>query len=150
MEELSPDFKEFLELLEKHKVQYLVVGGFALAWHGHPRYTGDIDIWIRVDEQNAHAMELVLLDFGFKSLQLTKGDFLAMGNIIQLGHPPIRIDILTVADGVDFDDCYKRRLVKTIGALHLPFISREDFIRNKRASGRSQDLTDLKKLEGEV
>lgn len=148
MEELSPDFKEFLELLEKHKVQYLVVGGFALAWLGHPRYTGDLDIWIRVDERNAAAMELVLLDFGFKSLQLTKGDFLLMGNIIQLGHPPVRIDIITLADGIDFDDCYQRLQRKTIGALTLPFISKEDFIRNKKASGRSQDMTDVEKLEG--
>ena len=103
---LNNDFKEFIQLLNVHSVRYLVVGGYAVAFHGHPRYTKDIDIWILLDKTNAKKMLDVLNVFGFSSLGLTEDDFLKKDNIIQLGNPPNRIDILTDLSGVIFDECY--------------------------------------------
>lgn len=143
---LEKDFREFLELLEKNNVKYLVVGAFSMGYHGRPRYTGDMDIWIRVDEENAQAVETVLIEFGFQSQDIQKSDLLVERNVIQLGYPPIRIDILTGLTGVDFDECYARRIMKSEGPLLLPIISLEDLRTNKRALGRNKDLDDLESL----
>ncbi|KWT79576.1 hypothetical protein [Candidatus Magnetominusculus xianensis] len=142
------DFREFVELLIDKKVEYLIVGGYAVAFHGHPRYTGDLDIWIRISEENAAKILHVLDDFGFSSLGLRPEDFLTPGNIIQLGYPPVRIDILTTVDGVEFTDCYSRRLTVTHSGLELTVIGLECLKTNKRAAGRPGDLADLAKLDG--
>ncbi|MFO1423793.1 MAG: hypothetical protein U1F70_09105 [Candidatus Competibacteraceae bacterium] len=99
---MSQDFKEFVELLNKHNVEYLIVGGYAVGIHGYPRYTGDLDVWINATVENARKMVRVLDDFGFSSFGLTEGDFTKPGNVIQMGCPPFRIDVLTTIDGVDF------------------------------------------------
>ena len=107
---LNQDFKEFLELLNKHKVKYLVVGGYSVAIHGHPRYTKDIDIWILTSEENAESLLQALAEFGFGSLDLTVDDFNSPWHVIQLGNAPARIDILTSLTGVNFDECWENRI----------------------------------------
>ena len=144
---LSPDFKEFIELLNKHNVLYIVIGGYALALHGHPRYTKDIDIWIDVDAENAQKMITVIQEFGFSSVGLKESDFLESGNVIQLGLPPNRIDILTSADGVDFTECFANILNIEIDNIYINFIDINNLIKNKKNTGRLQDLADVEKLE---
>lgn len=144
--ELNPDFKEFLQSLNKNDVRYLVVGGYAVAFHGHPRYTKDIDIWIDLDEQNAQKVVKALVDFGFSSLNLTPADFLEPDNVIQLGYPPRRIDLLIGLEGAAFDECYSARLEEEMEGIRVCFIDRENLARLKRAAGRPQDLADLDNL----
>ena len=143
---LNRDFKEFAELLNAHGVEYLVVGGYALAAHGHPRYTGDIDFWVRPATDNLDRLLAALHAFGFGSLGLKLGDF-RPGTVVQLGQPPRRIDLLTAIDGVDFDDCFLRREQVDLAGVRLYIIGLEDFKANKRASGRLKDLADLEQLE---
>ena len=143
---LNRDFKEFAELLNAHRVEYLVVGGYALAAHGHPRYTGDIDFWISPAPGNVQAVLLALRDFGFGSLGLTAADFQA-DTVVQLGQPPRRIDLLTHIDGVQFDACWPRRESVAVDGVVLPFIGLDDFKANKLASGRLKDLADLEALQ---
>jgi len=123
-----------------------VVGGYAVAFYGHPRYTKDLDVWIWLEKENAQKIIDVLQDFGFASLQFSKEDFLNPDNIIQLGQPPNRIDILTGLSGVNFEDCYKMKNVITITDLEVNFIDLENLKKNKKASGRFQDLADLENL----
>jgi hypothetical protein len=143
---LNQDFKEFLELLNKHKVKYLVVGGYSVAIHGHPRYTKDIDIWILTSEENAESLLQALAEFGFGSLDLTVDDFNSPGHVIQLGNAPARIDILTSLTGVNFDECWENRISVEVEDLFYPVISLSDLKLNKRALGRYQDLADLEAL----
>jgi len=142
---LNPDFKEFAELLNAHRVDYLVVGGYALAAHGHPRYTGDIDFWLDRSAVNIERLQVALREFGFGSLDLKPEDF-QPDTVIQLGQPPRRIDLLMGIDGVAFENCFKRREVIDIQGLPLNFIGLDDFKANKRASGRNKDLADLEAL----
>src|SRR5476651_466363 len=107
---LEKDFQEFIELLNKHEVAYMVVGAHALAFHGRPRHTGDLDIWINPSEQNAIKLVDVLNEFGFGSLGLTKSDFLKENYVTQLGYPPLRIDILNTISGVEFDEAYANKV----------------------------------------
>ena len=144
---LTADFKEFAALLNSNGVKYLVVGGYALAAYGHPRYTGDLDFWIGTAADNADKVLLALDQFGFKSLGIRKQDLTEPNQVIQLGFPPVRIDLLTSIDGVDFDDCYARRLVLDMDGLALGFIALDDFKTNKKAVGRHKDLADLETLE---
>ena len=144
---LDPDFREFIQLLNAHSVRYLIVGGYAVAAHGHPRYTKDLDIWIWLDQDNASLLIHALGDFGFDALGLTPEDFLQPDQIIQLGYPPNRIDLLTTAPGVTFEDCYPVRQVIDIEGIAVDFIDLENLKKNKRASGRAQDLADLENLE---
>lgn len=144
---LNNDFKEFIQLLNVHSVRYLVVGGYAVAFHGHPRYTKDIDIWILLDKTNAKKMLDVLNVFGFSSLGLTEDDFLKKDNIIQLGNPPNRINILTDLSGVIFDECYPQKKNINIDGVAINFIDVESLIQNKKASGRHQDLADIENLK---
>lgn len=144
---LDPNFREFLELLNKNDVRYLVVGGYAVAFHGNPRYTKDIDIWIWIDSSNVEHLIQVLDDFGMRSLGLRKEDFMDEGQIIQLGYPPARIDLLTSIDGVAFEQCYPERIDAEIEGLKVSFIDLENLRKNKKASGRHQDLADLEHLE---
>lgn len=105
----SQDFKEFIELLAKNKVEYLIVGGYAVGIHGYPRYTGDLDVWVNPTEQNSALVLKAVDEFGFSSFKLTQNDFSKPGNVIQLGYPPLRIDLITEVDGVIFDECYPNR-----------------------------------------
>jgi predicted nucleotidyltransferase len=143
---LNRDFKEFAESLHARGVEYLIVGGYALAAHGHPRYTGDIDFWILRTPENLERLLMALKDFGFGSLGLTTHDF-TPDSVIQLGQPPRRIDLMTTIDGVDFDRCYARRETVELAGLQLNIIGLEDFKTNKRATGRLKDLADLEDLE---
>jgi hypothetical protein len=144
---LSKDFKEFLELLNENKVKYLVVGGYAVAFHGHPRYTKDIDVWIELSPDNANNILNALKEFGFGSLGIKSDDFLESDQIIQLGYPPNRIDILTSLTDLKFEDCYKTKVEVEIQGLHIDFIDIENLKKNKRATGRPQDLADAENLE---
>jgi hypothetical protein len=146
---LNKDFKEFAELLNSTGVEYLVVGGYALAAHGHPRYTGDLDIWIRQAPGNIARLLNALAAFGFGSLGLKEEDFLVPEAVIQLGYPPARIDLLTAIDGVTFEACFPRRVPMQVGGVVLPIIDLADFRSNKRASGRAKDLADLESLGDE-
>jgi len=141
---LNQDFKEFIELLNAAEVRYLVVGGYAVALHGYPRYTKDIDIWIERSAQNAERLLSALEQFGF--LGLTVADFLEPDQVIQLGYPPRRIALLTSLSGVSFEPCYAARVEVALDGVTVPFISLEHLKMNKRASGRYQDLADLESL----
>ncbi len=145
---LDPDFSEFIASSHAREVRFLIVGGYAVGMHGHPRYTADLGVWIAADEVNAHALLRALEDFGFADLDLAIGDFLAPERVVQLGYPPLRIDLLTSIDGVEFEEAYERRLEVRLGELVVPVISLDDLRRNKHASGRAQDLADLEALDG--
>ncbi|MFH2064217.1 MAG: DUF6036 family nucleotidyltransferase [Pseudomonadota bacterium] len=144
---LSKDFKEFIELLNEHKVRYLVVGGYAVAFHGHPRYTKDLDVWIDLSPENADNIIKALEKFGFGSLGLKPEDFLESDQIVQLGYPPNRIDILTTLTKIKFEDCYRARVEVEIQGVKINFIDLENLKQNKRATGRPQDLADAESLE---
>lgn len=144
---LNRDFKEFIQLLKNNGVRNLVVGGYALAVHGHPRYTKDIDIWIALSPENAASIIKALDHFGFGSLGLTENDFLVEGHTIQLGNPPNIIDILCSVSGIEFNDCYDKRNETEIDGVTVNFIDIESLKINKRASGRLQDLADIEALE---
>jgi hypothetical protein len=142
----NKDFREFIELLNSNGVRFLIVGGHAVALHGYPRFTGDLDVWIATDSENAARVAKVLADFGFGSLKFDAEDFVRPGYAIQLGRPPYRIDILTSIDAVAFARAYGRRRTVRAGALAVPFIALEDLLKNKRATGRPQDLADVERL----
>lgn len=143
---LEPDFRDFVELLNKHEVEYMVVGGYALAFHGEPRFTGDLDIWIDCSEGNARKMVNVMRDFGAASLGFTKEDFMDEGIIKQIGQPPLRIDILGAIDGVKYCDAEKDKQQFTSQNLSIPYIGVKDFIKNKEAVGRKKDREDSKRI----
>lgn len=145
---LERDFEDFVKLLNKHAVEYMVVGGYALAFHGKPRSTGDLDIWINISEQNAQKMLTVVKGFGLSSMGFKKQDFLKPGYITQIGYPPLRIDILNSIDGVDFDKAVENmQIIELDNSLQVKFIGVGDFVKNKQASGRKQDLTDIKEIK---
>ena len=143
---LSKDFKEFIESLNEIGVNYLVVGGYAVAFHGHPRYTKDLDVWIELSPDNAGRILKALGKFGFGSLDLKPDDFLEKDRIIQLGFPPNRIDILTTLIDLEFEECYKSRVQVEIKGLPINFIDIENLKKNKLATGRTQDLADVENL----
>lgn len=144
---LETDFLDFVKLCKKHDVKYLVVGGFAVSIHGYPRYTKDLDICIELSEENAERMVKVIRDFGFASLKLEKKDFLKRDFITQLGHEPIRIDILNDLDGVDFDKAWKNRKIITYEAVEIAFIGYNELLKVKEKAGRPQDLADIDTLK---
>ena len=144
--ELHPDFKDFLILLNSHGVEYLIVGGYAVGYHGYPRATGDMDIWIGLSESNAQKTAMALRAFGMPEEHVSKEMFLEKDKIIRMGVPPVRIEVITGASGVDFSDCYSRRKVIEIEGVPMNFISLEDLKANKRACGRHKDLDDLEHL----
>jgi hypothetical protein len=144
---LNQDFSEFVESLNANGVRYLVVGGYAVAVHGHPRYTKDLDIWIEPEAANTERMIKALDAFGFASLGITAADFLVPDQIVQLGYPPARIDLLTSVPGVDFATCYLRRIQVTLGSVVADVIDLDGLRQAKAASGRPQDLADLDALD---
>ena len=143
---LAKDFEDFIKLLNKHQVEYMIVGGYALAFHGKPRYTGDIDIWIGISNTNATKLLRVISDFGLASLGLEKEDFLKEGYITQIGRPPLRIDIMNSIDGVTFNEAFVRKEVVEIDGIKMLYIGLSDFIKNKQASGRKKDLSDISEI----
>ncbi|MFM8390110.1 MAG: DUF6036 family nucleotidyltransferase [Actinomycetota bacterium] len=144
--DLEEDFREFLELLTVNNVRFLIVGGFALAAHGLPRATDDIDIWVWMEDDNARALKRALDDFGFSSLEIDQADFLRPDLTIQLGYSPDRIDLMTSISGVDFEEAWERRIIATLDGVNFPVIGKADLVANKWALGRPQDLVDLMKL----
>lgn len=144
---LNPDFKEFIQSLNDNQVGYLVVGGYAVALHGYPRYTKDIDIWIEMSPSNAARIVQAIEQFGFRSLGLKESDFLDTDTIIQLGYPPRRIDLLTTLPGIDFESCFAAKVVVEIDGVAVNFIDLENLKKNKRATGRFQDMADIENLE---
>jgi hypothetical protein len=137
---------EFVALLNSWKVEYLVVGGYAVAFHGHPRFTGDIDFLVHATPQNAKRLLDVLSDFGFGSLDLSLEDLTTEGRVVQLGRPPNRIDLLTRISGVTFDQAWAGRVGGSLGAHRVDFIGWDALIQNKTVSGRDKDRADVTKL----
>jgi hypothetical protein len=144
--ELNPDFQEFLRSFVDHDVRFLIVDGYALAAHGHPRYTKDLDVWVWTDPSNAERVVAALEEFGFGGLGLASADFEEPGVVVQLGREPQRIDILTIATGLEFDDAYEHRVLVDVGGLPVPFISVDDLRTNKLATGRLRDQADAADL----
>lgn len=144
---LNRNFKEFLQSLNDSGVRYLVIDGYAVAFHGHPRYTKDQDVWIDTDEENGTRMVDALERFGFGSLGLSPEDFLVPDQIIQLGYPPSRIDLLSSPAEVEFASSYANRVEVDIDGVVASFIDLENLKKNKKATGRLQDLADLENLE---
>ena len=144
--EVQPDFKDLLRLFNVHKVEYMIVGGYALAYHGAPRYTGDIDIYVKPDSQNAEQIMKALADFGFGSVGLTVEDFENPDNVIQLGVPPVRVDIITSISGILWKDASLGCIDGKYGDVPVKYIGLNEFIINKRTTGRKKDLSDLEAL----
>jgi hypothetical protein len=144
--EFPRDFKEFLRLLHDHDVDYLLVGGFAVALHGYARTTADIDVWVSRERENAERIVACLKEFGFDLPELTPDVFLEPDRVIRMGNAPLRIEILTDIDGVAFDECRRRAIVHDLEGGDVRVISLEDLKRNKRACGRLKDLDDLSHL----
>ncbi len=143
----NQDFKEFIESLNVNQVRYLVIGGYAVALHGHPRYTKDLDVWVERNRENAQALIRALAQFGMGSLGLTVEDFLVPDQVVQLGYPPNRIDILVTVSGIEFGDCFEQRVKVEIEGVEVNFIDLDNLRKNKKASGRLQDLADLDNLK---
>lgn len=143
---LPQDFRNFLKLLNYHKVEYLLIGGFAVGYHGYPRATGDMDIWISTSFENAEKMVKVLKEFGFNVPGLNTDMFVKKRQVIRMGMPPIRVEVLTDISGVNFDECYAKKITDVIDDINVNIISLEHLKKNKKASGRIKDLHDLEYL----
>jgi hypothetical protein len=143
---LPPDFKEFLKLLTAHQAEYLLIGGYAVGYYGYPRATADIDIWIAMNPSNAERVVTVLKEFGFDLPELSPELFLKEWQVLRMGVPPVRIEIATTISGVNFSECYARRVVDVLDGVEVNLISLNHLKLNKKASGRHQDLADLEKL----
>lgn len=143
---LPADFKDFLSLLNSAKVEYLLVGGYAVGHYGYPRTTGDMDIWVAATPENAEKLVNVLCQFGFSPTSLRAEMFSTPGQIIRMGVPPLCIDIITAASGVDFNECFPRRSMQSLDGVVTNIIHLEDLKQNKKASGRPKDLNDLENL----
>ncbi len=143
---LPNDFKEFLKLLNAHKVEYLLIGGYAVGYYGYPRATADMDIWVAMNPVNAEKTAAVLKEFGFDLPELSPELFLKEWQIVRMGVPPVRIELATTISGVDFDECYAEREVAELDGVAVNLISLERLKANKKASGRHSDIADLENL----
>jgi len=143
---LPSDFKEFLQLLNSHRVEYLLIGGYAVGYHGYPRATADMDIWIAIRPKNAKKVVAALKEFGFDVPELSVGLFLKENQIIRMGVPPVKIDIATTISGVTFAECYAERVIDILDGVKVNIISLKHLKANKKASGRHKDLNDLENL----
>lgn len=143
---LPQDFKEFLKLLNAKGVEYLLIGGYAVGYHGYPRATADMDIWVAVKSETAEKLMAVLRDFGFDMPELTPELFLKEKKIVRMGIPPMRIEITTGISGVEFDTCYAQKVVDVLDGVQVNIINLQDLKVNKKASGRFKDLNDLENL----
>jgi hypothetical protein len=144
--EVQQDFRDLLVLFNAHGVDYVIVGAYALAYHGAPRYTGDMDIFVRPDLENAQRILSALVEFGFGSLGLTVEDFTAPDKVIQIGVIPVRVDIVTSLTGVSWEEAHAGRVAGPYGDLEVYYLGKEQFILNKRAIGRKKDLADLEAI----
>ncbi len=144
--DLAPDFSEFFELLTAQHVEFVVVGAYALALHGAPRYTGDMDILVHPTPDNAGRLLTAIRDFGFPTDTLTPEAVLASSCLIQMGTPPVQLHVMSAIDGVTWEHVWAGHEVAMLGGLAIPFIGRQAFIENKRAAGRAKDLADLEAL----
>jgi hypothetical protein len=145
-QELAQDFKEFLNLLRANQVEYLLIGAYAVGYHGYPRATQDLDVWIASTPQNASRLVAVLHEFGFGMAEVTPEFVLRPNSIIRMGEEPVRIEILNWASGVDFDECYRERVVDDVDGVEVSLIGLQQLKKNKKASGRLKDLADLEEL----
>jgi hypothetical protein len=143
---LPPDFKDFLRLLNANNVEYLLVGGYAVALHGYVRYTQDIDIWVYISLENAFKVVQTLKDFGFPHADELLEILQKEKRVVGMGIPPMKIEVVTTIDGVSFDECFKNRLVVEVDGIPINYLSLEDLRENKKASGRFKDLNDLEHL----
>lgn len=144
--QLPQDFKEFLQLLNANKVEYLLIGGYAVGYHGYPRATVDMDIWIAIEAKNAEKIVLVLKKFGFDVPELSAELFLKKDQVIRMGVPPLKLEILTTISGVRFEECYAERITDQIDDVAVNIISLRHLKINKKNSGRHKDLNDLENL----
>jgi hypothetical protein len=144
--EVHSDFRDLLELLNEHEVEYLVVGAYALGFHGAPRYTRDLDVLVKPGGENARRVLEAVADFGFTSHGLTEADFDRPDRVIQFGFPPVRIDLVTSISGVSWDEAWDSREQGQMADVPVSFLGRDAFITNKRASGRLKDLADVEAL----
>ena len=144
--ELPLDFKEFLKLLKDKEVKYLLIGGYAVGYHGYPRATGDLGVWVAIQPDNAARLVAVLREFGFDYPELSVELFLQEKSIVQMGVAPISIEVLTSISGVNFDECYAARVIDEVAGVEVSIISLQDLRANKKASGRHKDLNDLEHL----
>lgn len=144
---LPREFREFLSLLNRHRVRYLVEGGYSVAYHGYPRYTGDLDIFVAISARNAAALTKVFRDFGFGDGAPPSAAFQERGQVIRIGREPMRLEILNEIDGVTFDACHARRTRVRLAGVTVNFIGFDDLLENKRRSGRPKDLADIDVLE---
>lgn len=146
MDRLTKDSKEFVELLSSNGVDFLIVGGHAVGFHGYPRFTGDLDIWVRTSPENATRLARVFAAFGFSEEEALIGLFSEPGNMLQLGLPPNRIDVLSQISGIDFSEAWPNRIHGNLNGIAVGIIGVEDLLRNKRASGRPKDLADVDEI----
>jgi hypothetical protein len=144
--DVQPDFKDLLELFNSHAVNYVIAGGYALAFHGAPRTTGDIDLFVETTAENAQRILTALHDFGFESAGLKTSDFETPGQVVQLGVPPVRVDLITSLTGVSWNEACDGRVEGVYGDVPVFYLGREQFLSNKRALGRRKDLADLEAL----
>lgn len=145
--EIYPDFRDLLALFNAHRVEYVIVGGYAVGHHGAPRYTGDIDLFVRPSATNAARVLAALAEFGFASLGLQAADFDRPGRVVQLGFPPCRVDIVTSIEAVDFDAATADVSNGSYGEVPVPYLGLASLLRNKRATGRAKDAADAEALE---
>ena len=145
---MNPDFLEILSAFSEERVEFLVVGAYALAVHGLPRATGDIDLWVRPTRENARRVRAALVRFGAPLGNLSEQDLVTLGTVFQIGVAPRRIDVLTLIDGVEFDEAWAAQTMTRVGGIDIPVIGRAELIRNKKATGRAKDLADAAWLEG--
>jgi hypothetical protein len=143
---MNPDFLDLLRAFAGRNVRFLVVGAYALAVHGRPRATGDLDVWVDATRDNAPRVMAGLDDFGAPLGQISESDFSTPGIVFQIGLPPSRIDILTTLTGLSFDEAWSTRVSGPFGPVTVDFLGRDAFIRNKRATGRAKDLADIEEL----
>ena len=143
---LPPDFKEFLRSLSEHDVRYLLIGGYAVGYHGYPRATQDLDVWIAISRSNAERVTKALRAFGFDSPKLQDGLFMQEKSIVRMGMPPMRIEIITSISGVDFEECFASKVLDKLDGVEVSVIDLEHLKINKKASGRYKDLDDLEHL----
>ena len=144
--EVQQDFRDLLELFNNNEVEYIIVGAYALGFHGAPRYTGDLDVFVKPDPINAKSIMQALNEFGFGAVGLTEADFIEEGKVVQLGVPPVRVDILTSITGVQWEQAQSGRVEGWFGDLRVHYIGRDDFIANKRALGRKKDIADIEAI----
>ncbi len=144
---LNNDFREFIASLNESNGRYLIVGGYAVGFHGYPRYTKDLDVWIEISDENAENIVRALNEFGFGAIGFTANDFLKPDEFTQLGYPPNRIDLITSCEGVDFSTCYANKMQIEIDGLKIDFIDYENLLKNKQTVGRPQDLADVSNLK---